>query len=95
MPVPKRKRSRVRRDKRFANKGIMPKIASICKTCSAPIASHIVCTECGCYKGIKVIQTKNERAEKRSIILQAKDNALNRKNAANADESSQITDNAE
>lgn len=95
MPVPKRKRSRVRRDKRFANKGIMPKIVSICKTCSAPVVSHVVCAECGFYNGIKIVYTKSERAEKRSIILQAKDNALNRKNAANADESSQITDNAE
>lgn len=72
MPVPKRKRSRVRRDKRFANKGIIPKIISICKTCNAPILPHIVCQECGHYKGMKVLNTKQERAEKRSVVLQAK-----------------------
>jgi large subunit ribosomal protein L32 len=79
MPVPKRKRSRVRRDKRFANKKITPKIISACKTCTAPLMPHIVCQECGHYKGIKVTKTKEDRAEKRSVVLQAKTASKNKK----------------
>jgi len=65
MPVPKRKRSRARRDKRFANKGIKVKAFTHCKTCQDPVMPHAVCKGCGHYKGIKVMVTKQERSEKR------------------------------
>jgi len=65
MPVPKRKRSRARRDKRFANKGIKVKAFTHCRTCQDPIMPHAVCKGCGHYKGIKVMVTKKDRAEKR------------------------------
>ena len=64
MPVPKRKRSRARRDSRFANKGIKAKQFSICAHCSEPLLSHTVCKACGYYKGKKVMTTKVERAIK-------------------------------
>lgn len=72
MPVPKRKRSRTRRDKRFANKGIKPKQIGSCPQCKSPIAPHQVCKECGFYKGVKVIATKVERTVKRAESQQAK-----------------------
>jgi len=65
MPVPKRKRSRARRDKRFANKGISVKAFTYCKTCQEPIMPHTACKGCGHYKGVKVMTTKKDRAEKR------------------------------
>ncbi|HTM06240.1 MAG TPA: 50S ribosomal protein L32 [Patescibacteria group bacterium] len=95
MPVPKRKRSRVRRDKRFANKGIVPKIISVCKTCNAPLMPHIVCQECGHYKGMKVTGTKQDRAEKRSVILQAKAASKNKKSNLGQSENSQPNNNIE
>lgn len=72
MPVPKRKRSKTRRDKRFANKGIKPKQIASCPQCKSPIAPHQVCKECGFYKGTKVIATKVERTVKRAELQQAK-----------------------
>jgi large subunit ribosomal protein L32 len=71
MPVPKRKTSRARRDKRFANKGIKPKQIASCSHCKSPIAPHIVCKECGHYKGVKVLATKTERTVKRAEQQQA------------------------
>lgn len=67
MPVPKRKRSRARRDKRFANKGISVKAFAMCKTCKdpVPVMPHSACKACGHYKGVKVMTTKKDRAEKR------------------------------
>ena len=72
MPVPKRKRSRARRDSRFANKGLKPKAFSLCKNCQEPQLPHQVCKSCGHYKGIKIVTTKAERAVKRSQAKSAK-----------------------
>jgi large subunit ribosomal protein L32 len=72
MGVPKRKRSRARRDSRFANKGIKVKAITSCKNCSSPLVTHAACVSCGFYKGIKVMHTKAERAVKRGQAKQAK-----------------------
>jgi large subunit ribosomal protein L32 len=61
MPVPKRKTSKSRRDSRSANKGIKPKAVAACQTCQAPVAPHVLCQECGYYKGVKVLATKTDR----------------------------------
>ena len=72
MPVPKRKRSRARRDSRFANKGM--KVQSITKysSCAAPLATHQACKNCGFYKGEKVLRTKHDRLIERAHVRQAK-----------------------
>src|SRR5256885_7923359 len=61
MPVPKRKRSRQRRDKRFANKGLKVKAFSGCSNCEKPLTPHTACKNCGYYKGAKVLKTKTDR----------------------------------
>lgn len=73
MGVPKRKRSRQRRDKRFANKGLKVKALVLCKTagCDQPLATHQACKKCGFYKGAKVLVTKAERHLKRGQTRQA------------------------
>jgi large subunit ribosomal protein L32 len=72
MPVPKRKRSHARKNKRNANKGWEVKAITGCQNCQAPIATHAVCKSCGHYKGVKVLQTKADRAVKRGQAKQAK-----------------------
>lgn len=74
MPVPKRKRSRARRDSRFANKGLAIKPFFSCPTCDEPSLSHQVCSGCGHYKGRKIMATKKDRTAQR-----AKKNAEARK----------------
>ena len=68
MPVPKRKRSRARRDKRFANKGVKVKMFASCKHCQEPLCPHQACKNCGHYKGVKVAKTKTERSEQRTVV---------------------------
>lgn len=78
MPVPKRKVSRARRDKRSANKHIIPIAAIGCPNCEHPSLSHQACQNCGHYKGRKVLNTKYERDLKRNEIkktIQAKRDA--------------------
>jgi len=71
MPVPKRKRSRARRDKRFANKGLDVKASTVCKTCQEALLPHQVCRSCGHYKGVKVMKTKTDRLVARHAQRQA------------------------
>lgn len=71
MPVPKRKRSRARRDSRFANKGLKPAAIAACAQCQAPLATHQICSSCGFYKGRKVMTTKLDRALKRKETYKA------------------------
>ena len=73
MPVPKRKRSRARRDKRFANKGMTEHSVAECANCQGPLVSHQACTSCGHYKGRKVLTTKADRAVKRTDTRKAKE----------------------
>jgi large subunit ribosomal protein L32 len=75
MPVPKRKRSRPRRDSRFANKGIKVKAIAHCLNCKEPIVPHVACQKCGFYKGVKVLVTKADRAVKRLAIRNVKEAA--------------------
>lgn len=75
MPVPKRKRSKARRDKRFANWGMKPKSFTACANCNDPIMPHVACKSCGFYKGQKVLRTKTERAEVRTELKKAKQEA--------------------
>ncbi len=79
MPVPKRKRSRSRRDKRFANKGLKEVSVTSCSNCKAPLATHAACRGCGFYKGMKVLTTKDERTAKR---LQERQKIADAKKAA-------------
>ena len=72
MPVPKRKVSRSRRDKRSANKGLKPKVFSHCINCKEPIAPHQACKQCGFYKGKQVIAGKANRTAKRAQQKQEK-----------------------
>lgn len=72
MPVPKRKRSKARRDSRFANKGLTVKPYSLCSNCQEAIMPHQACSTCGFYRGRKAIVTKMERVLKRNQVRMAK-----------------------
>jgi large subunit ribosomal protein L32 len=55
MPVPKRKTSRSRRDKRRAQYKLSSPSVILCPTCKEPTAPHRVCSKCGTYKGKKYL----------------------------------------
>lgn len=73
MPVPKRKHSRSRRDKRSANKGLEAKAIASCQTCQTPVLPHQVCFECGYYKGVKIVKTKTDRMHERGQARKEKE----------------------
>ena len=67
MPVPKRKRSRARRDSRFANKAMDAGSIVACTECKSPVRPHVACLQCGFYGGRKILVTKNERLANRTL----------------------------
>ena len=71
MPVPKRKTSKARRDKRSAGARKARGGAALCQTCKEPVAPHQVCILCGYYRGVKVERTKEERAQEREMAKRA------------------------
>ena len=67
MPVPKRKRSRVRRGSRRAHqKKVLPTMTT-CPQCKSLVKAHTTCLVCGTYKGVKVIDIdkRKKRTERK------------------------------
>ncbi len=75
MPVPKRKTSKRRRDQRHANRGLDVQTFTHCPNSGAPVMPHTVCLESGYYKGVKVMQTKQDRLEARGKKREAQKTA--------------------
>ena len=62
MGVPKKRTSRMRRDRRrAANNKVRTAVQTIaCSNCGAAVIPHRVCAECGHYGGKQVVATKDE-----------------------------------
>lgn len=56
-PLPKRKTSKGRRDRRRAHHAIKPKSLVTCSNCGERHLPHRVCTHCGHYGGREVIES--------------------------------------
>ena len=56
MAVPKRRKSRAKRDSRRANHKISAGIYNICEECDAPKEPHRICLTCGWYKDRYVLE---------------------------------------
>ncbi len=57
MAVPKRKVSKMKKNQRKAANRYEGVQATLCTTCSTPLAPHRACGNCGTYKGKKVLDT--------------------------------------
>jgi len=55
MPLPKRRTSRAKRDRRRAHDALTPPATAVCANCGARLQPHRVCRACGHYKGRAVI----------------------------------------
>ncbi|MGK5095376.1 50S ribosomal protein L32 [Deltaproteobacteria bacterium TL4] len=56
MAVPRRRMSRSKRDSRRAHIKLSVPALSSCTNCQTLIRPHRVCSECGYYKGVQIIQ---------------------------------------
>jgi len=56
MANPTHRHTRSRRDKRRANWKITPPVITLCPECQEPRLPHRVCTNCGSYRGKRIIE---------------------------------------
>ncbi|MBI4962583.1 MAG: 50S ribosomal protein L32 [Desulfomonile tiedjei] len=56
MPVPKKRVSRTRRDKRRTHKKLISVNLTACPQCSELMMPHRICPSCGFYKGRTAIE---------------------------------------
>jgi large subunit ribosomal protein L32 len=58
MAVPKKKKSKSRRDQRRSHDHLrMPQVTE-CPQCQEPVLPHHVCPECGTYRGRTILKEK-------------------------------------
>ena len=55
MPVPKRRTSKSRRDKRRTHQKLPQPNLNKCPKCQEPVLRHHVCPSCGYYRDIEVV----------------------------------------
>ncbi|MBC8335806.1 MAG: 50S ribosomal protein L32 [Anaerolineales bacterium] len=60
-PLPKRKISKGRRDRRRAHDFLIPRNLTTCSNCGSMRLPHTVCANCGFYKGREVIEVSKEK----------------------------------
>ena len=60
MPLPKRRFSRARRDKRRLHIHLTAPTLTRCSHCGASVATHRVCPSCGHYRGRSVLAVETE-----------------------------------
>jgi large subunit ribosomal protein L32 len=59
-PLPKRKTSKGRRDRRRAHDALTPLATTTCPNCGEQRLPHRVCPNCGFYKGREVVKMAKE-----------------------------------
>lgn len=59
-PLPKRKLSKGRRDRRRAHDALEVKKLVRCSNCGEMRLPHTVCPNCGFYKGREIIKVEND-----------------------------------
>jgi large subunit ribosomal protein L32 len=60
MAVPKRKKSKSKRDKRRTHQKLTAVNTVTCPECGEASQPHHACPNCGYYKGRKVVETEEE-----------------------------------
>jgi large subunit ribosomal protein L32 len=58
MPVPKRRTSKSKRDKRRAHDALTAVNTIACPQCGEPTLPHRVCRHCGTYRGRQLVETE-------------------------------------
>ena len=64
MTVPKQRHTKSRRNKRRLNIFINKPTLTVCPKCKQPVKPHVVCFNCGSYKGRQVIDVMKKLNKK-------------------------------
>ncbi len=58
MAVPKKKKSKSKRDMRRSHDHLKMSEVTLCPQCQEPVLPHHVCLQCGTYRGKTIIKTE-------------------------------------
>jgi large subunit ribosomal protein L32 len=58
MPVPKRRTSKSKRNKRRAHDALSPVTYVSCPQCGEPTQPHRICSHCGTYRGRQLVEVE-------------------------------------
>ncbi len=58
MAVPKKRKSKAKRDTRRSHDKIRLANVATCTQCHEPVLPHHICPECGAYKGRTIVKTE-------------------------------------
>jgi large subunit ribosomal protein L32 len=58
MAVPKKKKSKSKRNMRRSHDSINMPSVTACPHCHEPVLPHHICPECGTYKGKTIVETE-------------------------------------
>lgn len=61
MPVPKKRHSNTRTNRRRANWKVKPVNFGVCQSCGEPVLPHRACRACGSYQGRLAVAVKNKK----------------------------------
>jgi len=84
MPVPKQRHTSSRRDRRRSHHALKKLTLSLCPHCKEPVLPHMVCQNCGYYKGRQVIDVlkklnkKEKKAKEKELGAQEKEAKQNK-----------------
>ena len=76
MPVPKQRHTKSRRNKRRGNIFLKRPALALCSKCGKEVEPHILCRNCGYYKGKEVVNVfkkmdkKEQREKQKELRLQ-------------------------
>ena len=78
MAVPKNRHTKSRRDRKRSHLKLQAVTTVRCSKCNAPVMPHVMCENCGTYKGREVVDvlaklTKRERKAKEQEIEQSQE----------------------
>lgn len=72
MAVPKSRHTKSKRDRRRAHIFLKEKILTACENCGVKILTHRACSECGYYKGRKVLDIAEKEKKKKAGVAEEK-----------------------
>jgi large subunit ribosomal protein L32 len=68
MAVPKHRHTKSKRNRVRMHLYVRPATLTVCKKCGKPVRPHIVCKNCGFYKGVEAIDVLGKLNKKEKKV---------------------------
>ncbi|MDP3764185.1 MAG: 50S ribosomal protein L32 [bacterium] len=66
MGVPRHRRTKSKQGHRRSHLALKKRVLTVCSKCGAKVLSHVICVNCGSYKGKQIIDMVAKAAKKKA-----------------------------